>query len=208
MTDVTKMVNYILEMEDIDAPFSWADVSNSPRNLRVLQNELESVGRTISELKFNLESPFPLEEGCETDAYDRKDLLELFLRKAEKRQKKLKEELEKVDGQDVVEWLILPEDICKNLKEKGKTVIEKFSVWGRKLNESVCEGFNPEYTIDKTIVARTCVGGKDLYMGVPDLVGAKVLGSEAKKDDYEYSTSFILKTTKGSYIKLIINQER
>ena len=73
----------------------------------------------------------------------------------------------------------------------------------------ICKGTKPTEPINvKTVlIARSYAGLKDLYMGNHDLAGAKVVGTTLSNDGCDYSISLILKTTKGSYIELIINQE-
>jgi hypothetical protein len=58
------------------------------------------------------------------------------------------------------------------------------------------------------IVARTHSGGRDLYMGVPDLKGAKVVEVESVEDGSDYNTTLTLETTRGNTCKLIIVQEK
>lgn len=61
-----------------------------------------------------------------------------------------------------------------------------------------------------TLIARTTMGGRDLFHGCPNLKGATiedVLYPECE-DNYYYQTELVIKDKQGLTHKIIIRQER
>lgn len=57
-----------------------------------------------------------------------------------------------------------------------------------------------------SIIARTYCGGKDLFHGIPDLVGAVVIEVVTEPITDEYRTKIVLKDKRGKLHEIIIVQ--
>lgn len=60
------------------------------------------------------------------------------------------------------------------------------------------------------MIARTYIGGKDLYYGVPDLDKAEFIGTETVEDQNDYVTKlkFRLNGDEGKVYEIVIKQEK
>lgn len=58
------------------------------------------------------------------------------------------------------------------------------------------------------VIAYSNTGGKDLYMGVPNLDGATLVANEQEKNDDYYSTRLDFKLANGLDFSLVIRQEK
>ncbi|GAB6989503.1 hypothetical protein [Paenibacillus pini] len=58
-----------------------------------------------------------------------------------------------------------------------------------------------------TLIARTSIGGRDLYFGVPNLEGASIVSVKESKTTDDYCTELTLYLKNESTMKLLIKQE-
>lgn len=58
------------------------------------------------------------------------------------------------------------------------------------------------------LIARTQMGGRDLYYGVPDLTAAIITKQSSVKTPDDYQTTLTLETPDGETHEIIIVQER
>lgn len=59
-----------------------------------------------------------------------------------------------------------------------------------------------------SITAYSYIGGKDLYMGVPDLDGAVLISDTQEEDENYYATKLTFKLKNGLDFALVIKQEK
>ena len=135
---VSMTTEYILKQEDYqDAPFTWDDVENltidNSEKIEKLQEEIETLEEQAQE---EVEESEGLLESEEISGFTHERNLEQIEEKYNSLKEKLQDQIEELENeqeeqQEVFEWWIVSDFLCRKLKNQGEVVIDSENIWGR-----------------------------------------------------------------------------